>query len=478
MRNIYIIVIAIASLIAIGIFAGTSNHSSSETASHQSPLNPAMSDFFDQYDIYFTGWNNYLRNGQDLGLTETGSSSLQAFELGMSKNATSTATEAEISRQIKKGQTEGRVLTVLPHSAFVIESHSPNEANLSYGSLTPTVLQFNGETFTRDAVNSNYYVDGNHIVYVGCLEQTFNERSNGNLCSQYGLYVDHKLIDQTFKSDANKFFDLTIYPIRDHVVYYSKSESGGDNPFFAYNLETGIKSPLSASDGFECELLGFVNRLPVNLCVNFDKYPSSDISVGGVRKYEISRSKDDVGSVSQRILVANDHVYYSVVNKPADSSSPIKASLIRDGLKVAEAEEASSQYFYDGYTYPTNGTDTGCLFANDQPGPSFCIVGNDVISRSNFGFDQNEYYLNGQIIDFTNYYNVILTPQDPKWDGKKPSIWQLDFLPDSKGKLSKVLFETLSPHDIYVSDILPNNTISSPQLLVSNVGAIVGASHK
>lgn len=472
----------IGGIIILGAVVYSAKQSSTgNNVSHASPLNPAMSDFFKQYNIYYTGWDNYLRNGEDLGLTETGSSSMQALELGLSKNSTSTATEAEITRKLKEGQTEGRVLTIFPNNSYVIEDHSPNEENGAFGgSWGGTLLRFNGDTYTRDAVNSDYFVDQNHIVYIGCLEQVFNEQTNGNLCARYGLYVDHNLVDQTSKSSQNNFSDLTISLIHNHTVYYSKTENSNNEGYFSYNLSTKTKTALSAANGYDCALVGFVKDKPVDVCDDYQTYPptKTDISIGGVPTYHMAYISGIGGADAKRVAVINDHIYYTVTTKPdRGSSEPVKISLIKDGLKIAEAEEDSSQYF-SGAVDPSDGSQAGCLFDNDLPTPAFCIMGDNVISRSNFGFDQNEYYLNGQTIDFTSYYNVVLNTSDPKWDSKKPNIWQLDFLPHSNGQAAKIAFLNLTPNNVHVSDLLPDMTINKPELLISNVGDIVGASLK
>lgn len=452
------------------------NKNNASNVSHDSPLNPAMGDFFKNYDIYYTGWDNYMMNGEKLGITQTGTSSMQAFALGMSKNSTSTEIEAEIKRKMKDGETEGRALTIFPNSSYVIEDHSPAEANNSL-SFAPTLLRFNGDTYIRDAINSDYFVDQNHIVYLGCLEQAFNEKTNGNLCVRFGLYVDHVLVDQTHRS--TNISDLTISFVHNHTVYYSKTDSNINQGYFSYSLITKAKSSLNAENGFDCNLRGFINDKPVNLCYDFQSITNkSDISIGGIPTYHILNSNEFGVYDSSRVIVVNNHLYYTVVEKPSnDSLKPIKVSLIKDGLKVAQAEEDPSSYF-NGAVYPSDGTQTGCQFSNDDPTPKFCIIGDDVISRSNFGFDKNEYYVNGQVADFTAFYNVILNFKDPKYDIQKPNIWQLTFLPSSSEKATKVIFLTLTPNNIYVSDLLPDAKISKPQLLISNVGAIVGASLK
>lgn len=479
-KNKRLVGIFVGILVLIAFAFSLKQGSIGNNVSHESPLNPAMSNFFKQYDIYYTGWDNYLRNGENLGLTEMGSSSTQAFELAFSENATSSATKTEIARKMKEGQTEGRVLTIFPNSSYVIEDHSPNEGNGAFGgSWSGTLLRFNGDTYTRDAVYSDYFIDQNNIVYIGCLEQAFNESTNGNLCTQYGLYVDHNLVDQTSKSSRNNLIDLTTYLIHNHSIYYSKTDNSSVG-YFSYNLSTNTKTALSAADGYDCQIVGFVKNKPVNVCDDYQTYPPSktDISIGGVPTYHMTYISSADVSATRKVVVVNDHIYYVVTTKPdRGSSQPVKVSLIKDGLKIAEAEEDSSQYF-SGAVSPSDGSQTGCLFDNDFPTPAFCIMGDNVISRSNFGFDQNEYYLNGQTIDFTPYYNVILNTSDPKWDFKKPSIWQLAVLSDGTGQVSKVLIKTLEPSNIYVSDLLSKTTISKPELLISNVGGIVGASLK
>ena len=472
-------IILVLFVLVVGLFVYFFHGEKENIISHKSTLNPSMSDFFKQYNIYYTGWDNYLRNGEDLGSTQTGSSSIQAFELGMSKNSTSTATETEINRKMKKGEKEGRILTVMPNGSYVIEDHSPNETNEAFGSLAATLLRFNGDTYTRDAINSDYFVDQNHIIYIGCLGETFDESINGNLCSKYALYVDHNLIDQTSKSSKNNSVDLTISLIHNHIIYYSKTENSVNEGYFSYDLNTKTKSSLNAADGYDCSLAGFVKDKPVSVCDDYQASPlATNVLIGGVPTYHMVYSSNVSIANSKDVIVVNDHVYYTVTTKPDSGSSlPIKTSLIKDGLKVAEAEESSSEYF-NGTIYPSDGSQTGCLFANDTPTPAFCIMGDNVISRSNYGFDQNEYYLNGQTIDFGSYYNVVLNTSDSKWDSKKPSIWQLDVLPNGNGQAVKIIFLNLEPNNIYVSDLLPDATISKPELLISNVGAIVGSAFK
>lgn len=452
---------------------------SANNASHNSPLNPAMNGFFNQYDLYYTGWDDYVKNGQDLGPVETGSSTSQAVNLVFSKNATSTGTQSEITRKLKQGQTEGRTLTIMPDDSYVIEDYSPSDTNGAFGGLfSPTLLRYAGDTYTRDA-NSDYFVDQGKLVYVGCLAQSFDANANGNICRQFGLYVGHSLVDQTSKSTDAGFTELTISLIHNHAVYYIKYENDFTSRYYSYDLNSKTITALDSND-YGCDVVGFVQNKPVDVCMDIQsKRGGTNIYVGGTVMYSFPRERT-LGSSNNYVIVVNNHVYYVAIVKPTDASQPLKVSLIRDGVKVAESEADSSQLtqYTSGLIHPTDGSRNGCLFNNDDPTPAFCIVGDNVISRSNYGYGENEYYINGKNIDFSTFYNQTMNGNDAARDFKKPDIWQLDFLPDSNGNVVKIAFLNLTPNDVYVSNLLPDATISKPALLISNVGGIVGAALK